>query len=197
MLREYIGWEYEVTETLPHGWTVMNEYPPQYSYRIDHNISIIDQEDKILTALHKVHQPLNTLVLFNAFKIGDMLFHCRERAKFENDSRWIQFKYHDLIMCGELLLAFHNVNKTQYCVLVEMSMKHFDGHKMSGDLNEEKRIVIVQISDIVDQCVYVEGSDTYSLFPLHSYFYDVPFLSNEERVPPDNLYQNDIYRHRV
>jgi hypothetical protein len=178
MLRDAIGWDYDDFQKLPHGWSSMCLYPVGYSYR-------------------KANIPLHTLTTFNAFKINGSVFHCRGRATFMNDSRWIQFQSDDSILHGELLLGFHDTQETEYLAVVEVSAAKYEDGVLRGSLNEEKQLAIIDIADIIDQCVYVEGTTTYALFPLHSYHYNVQRLSQDELVEPDELYENPVYRHRT
>lgn len=208
-LRDAIGWDYDDFQKLPHGWSSMCLYPVGYSYR-KANIPIEDQEDCIQYTLQQLHLPLHTLTAFNAFNINGSVFHCRDRATFMNDSRWIQFQSDDSILHGELLLGFHDTQETEYLAVVEVSAAKYEDGVLRGSLNEEKQLAIIDIADIIDQCVYVEGTTTYALFPLHSHHYNVQRLSQDELVEPlahvnevyndetyDELYENPVYRHRT
>lgn len=148
--------------------------------------------------------------MFNAFKINSSVFHCRDRAAFTNDSRWIQFQCNNQILHGELLLCFYDTQETEYWAAVEVHVVCYDTHVLRGSMHEAKHLKVIKIADIIDQCVYVEGGSTYALFPLHSHHHNFQRLSPDELVVPlkhineeyndetyDELYSNTVYRHRT
>jgi hypothetical protein len=179
-LSDYIGWNYSTAEIIPHNWRIINN---TFSYR-KCTSSIYGYDDDIRDIIFDFGFQFDEIELFHDFKIEKLKFHTRFASIYKNDSRWIQFQSNGSIYCGEILLGVSDLKNSQHAVVVEMCAPIFMGHKLSGSVDEEKRIIVVEISDIIDQCVYVQQDSTYSLFPLHSYRFLAPILPLHQLITP-------------
>jgi hypothetical protein len=178
-LEKVIDWRYIDEEELPRGWEVMRGLSNEYICRFSTS-DIWKSNDQILQALHKYGLNVGNLRTFDNFRIKNIKFHTEDASIYYNDSRWVQFRNEqDKLQVGRLLLGVTDGN--HYYVAVNAIERPFVTYKLLVSEHDQQYLEIINISQIVDQCVHIDHvNGNFMLLPLSSNSLIIPYLSCEQ-----------------
>jgi hypothetical protein len=173
-----VGWKLGDETRLKEGWEHMEGLPKSFTYRRER---IQYTDDEILDVISDANIKIEDVTPFLCFRIGKKDFQVAERAKYSNNSTWVQFDLGLDTYGGQLIAAFFTTQGFYYAV-VEYAKRSFKSPSIKMYDEDSKYLALILVEHIQDSCVHVQISGSYRLSSLHARYYDIPV--HFERVKP-------------